>query len=74
MTLKEALPRLHGNDAFEAVRDYVAAEREMALHDFQNQDLLDNPQKLARLAGEIAALDRVRDNLRYDDAPPADPA
>jgi hypothetical protein len=32
---------------------------EAALMDFQHSDLTDNPHKLAKLAGEIAALDRV---------------
>ena len=31
-----------------------------------NGDLLDNPQKLARLSGEIAALDRIRQTFEDD--------
>ena len=73
MNLKDAVPRLYGNDAFDAVLDYLRAERDAALHDFQDPDLLDNPQKLARLAGEIAALDRTLKNLDPEHAPEAAP-
>jgi hypothetical protein len=58
MTLKQALARLRGRDEWEAVLEYLAIEREQAIADFQSPDYLDNPTKLARLSGEIAALDR----------------
>ena len=66
MTLKTALLRLKDRDDWEVVLDYVAKEREAALMDFQHNDLLDNPQKLARLAGEISALDRIFRTLGDD--------
>ena len=66
MTLREALTRLKDRDDWEVVLDYVAKEREAALMDFQHNDLLDNPQKLARLAGEISALDRIFRTLGDD--------
>ena len=39
---------------------------EAAIMDFQHTDLTDNPHKLAKLAGEIAALDRVLRVLQDD--------
>ena len=66
MTLKTALLRLKDRDDWEVVLDYVAKEREAALMDFQHNDLLDNPQKLARLAGEISAIDRIFRTLGDD--------
>ena len=39
---------------------------EAALMDFQHSDLTDNPDKLAKLAGEIAAIDRVLRVLQND--------
>ena len=40
--------------------------REAAIMDFQHTDLTDNPHKLAKLAGEIAAIDRVLRVLQDD--------
>ena len=59
MTLKQALTRLKDRDDWDEVLICLAKEREAALMDFQHSDLTDNPHKLAKLAGEIAALDRV---------------
>ena len=39
---------------------------EAAIMDFQHTDLTDNPHKLAKLAGEIAAIDRVLRVLQDD--------
>jgi len=44
----------------------LAKEREAAIMDFQHTDLTDNPHKLAKLAGEIAAIDRVLRVLQDD--------
>ena len=38
---------------------YLTEEREAAIQDFHATDNIDNQTKLARLAGEIAALDRL---------------
>ena len=70
MTLKDALLRLRGRDDWEIVLDYLMAERESALGDFQSPDHLDNPTKLARLSGEISALDRIYQILRDEPARP----
>jgi hypothetical protein len=66
MTLKEALTRLHSREDWDEVLDYLAKEREAAIMDFQHTDLTDNPHKLAKLAGEIAAIDRVLRVLQND--------
>ena len=66
MTLQDALLRLKDRDDWVEVLDYVAKERDAALMDFQHSDLTDNPHKLAKLAGEIAALDRVLRVLQND--------
>jgi hypothetical protein len=66
MTLKEALNGLHSREDWDEVLDYLAKEREAAIMDFQHTDLTDNPHKLAKLAGEIAAIDRVLRVLQDD--------
>ena len=64
MTFKQALSRLRGRDDWEIVLEYLSAEREQAIGDFQSPDHLDNLTKLARLAGEIPALDRIYQTLK----------
>ena len=64
MNLKLALSRLRGRDDWNLVLEYLADERNQAIGDFQSGDLLDNPTKLARLSGEIAALDRIHQVLK----------
>ena len=66
MTLKQALTRLHCRDDWDEVLIYLAKEREAAIMDFQHTDLTDNPHKLAKLAGEIAAIDRILRVLQDD--------
>ena len=68
MTLAEAIEYLHAREDWDTVVAHVRAELNSAMLDFQTPDLLDNPQKLARLAGEIAAFDRL---VRiFSNAPP----
>ena len=57
---------LHGRDDWNAVLEYLEKERESCLGDFQDPERLENPQALARLAGEISAFDRALRNLTYD--------
>jgi len=64
MTFKQALSRLSGRDDWNIVLDFLSSERESAISDFQSADYLDNPTKLARLSGEIAALDRIFQTLK----------
>ena len=72
MNLDKAIAHLHGRDDWIVVLDYLKKEREGCLSDFQDPERLENPQALARLAGEIAAFDRAIRNLTYVE--PADPA
>ena len=59
MTLQKALLQLHAREDWDVILDHIKVELETAMLDFQSPDQLDNPQKLARLAGEISALDRL---------------
>ena len=59
MTLTEVLKNMRAREDWEVIVGYIRTELETAMLDFQTPELLDNPQKLARLAGEIAALDRL---------------
>tara|TARA_R110000751_G_scaffold117635_1_gene217880 strand:+ start:336 stop:545 length:210 start_codon:yes stop_codon:yes gene_type:complete len=68
MTLADAIENLRAREDWDTVVAHVRAELNSAMLDFQTPDLLDNPQKLARLAGEIAAFDRL---VRiFSNAPP----
>jgi hypothetical protein len=71
MTFKQALSRLRGRDDWDIVLDYLLAERESAIGDFQSADHLDNPAKLARLSGEISALDRIYQTLKDEPVRPS---
>ena len=59
MNLQEALIKLHTREDWDCSLDHIKVELETAMLDFQTPELLDNPQKLARLAGEISAFDRL---------------
>jgi hypothetical protein len=59
MNIRKALLSLKDRDDWDFILDYLKAEREQAIGDFQSVDILDNSIKLARLSGEIAALDRL---------------
>ena len=50
---------MRAREDWEVIVGHIRIELETAMMDFQSPDHLDNPQKLARLAGEIAALDRL---------------
>lgn len=64
MTFQQALDRLKGRDDWDIILDYLSAERESAIGDFQSPDHLDNTVKLARLSGEISAIDRILITLK----------
>ena len=72
MNLTQAITHLHGRDDWNAVLDYLEKEREACLADFQAPERIENPQALARLAGEIAAFDRALRNLT-DGVPDGEP-
>jgi len=59
MTLQKALFQLAAREDWDVILDHIKVELETAMLDFQTPELLDNPQKLARLAGEISAFDRL---------------
>lgn len=63
MNLKDALLNLRDRDDWKTVLAFLLSERESAIVDFQSPDYLDNPIKLARLSGEISAIDRIFQNL-----------
>ena len=39
--------------------EFLEKEREMLINDFHTPELMDAPQALARLGGEISTLDRI---------------
>lgn len=59
MNLDQAIASLSIREEWGVVLDFIQEERESAISDFQNPDYVDNPSKLARLAGEISAYDAV---------------
>ena len=65
MNLQEALLKLHMREDWDCILDHIKVELETAMLDFQTPELLDNPQKLARLAGEISAFDRLLRVFRH---------
>jgi len=73
MTLNEALISLEGRDDFQVVRRFIEDQKDFCLSDFQDPELIDNPSKLARLAGEIGGLVRIVEALKEPDDS-ADPA
>ncbi len=71
MQLSDAIAKLSGLDQWEAILDHMQAELNSAIADFQNADLIDTPQRLARLSGEIAALDRLLRTFQDYESDPA---
>ena len=66
MTLAEAVKALRHNDDFKVVLENLSKEREVLINDFHQPEILDNPQALARLGGEIASVDRIIKSLTYE--------
>jgi hypothetical protein len=64
MNFDQAVSNLQAHEEWAVILGYLDAERESAIADFQNPDFIDNPSKLARLAGEISSLDRVIKNFK----------
>ena len=63
MTLADAIAGLGDQTEFQVVKDFIKEQRDMCLVDFQDYTHVDNPQKLARLSGEIAGLSRIIESL-----------
>lgn len=64
MNFDQAVSNLQAREEWVAIIDYLNTERESAIADFQNPDYVDNPCKLARLAGEISAYDSILRNFK----------
>jgi hypothetical protein len=64
MTLDQAIASLSIREEWDIITEYLDAQREAAIADFQNPDYVDNPSKLARLAGEISAYDSILRNFK----------
>ena len=64
MNFDQAIASLSIREEWGVIIDFITEQREIAIADFQNPDLTDNPSKLARLAGEIAAYDTIIRNFR----------
>jgi len=73
MTLGDAIAGLGDQTEFQVVKDFIKEQRDLCLVDFQDYTHVDNPQKLARLSGEIAGLTRIIESLdnAETDTPPA---
>lgn len=59
MNLGDAIAGLGDQTEWKVVKDFIKKQRDMCLIDFQDYNHVDNPQKLARLSGEIAGLSRI---------------
>ena len=63
MTLGDAINGLGEQTEWLTVKSFILEQRDMCLVDFQDYTHVDNPQKLARLSGEIAGLTRIIESL-----------
>lgn len=63
MTLGDAVAGLGDQTEWVVIKDFIKEQRDMCLADFQDYTHVDNPQKLARLSGEIAGLTRILEAL-----------
>ena len=63
MTLGDAVAGLGEQTEWVVIKNFIKEQRDMCLVDFQDYTHVDNPQKLARLSGEIAGLTRILEAL-----------
>jgi hypothetical protein len=63
MTLADAVAGLGQQTEWVVIKDFIKEQRDICLVDFQDYTHVDNPQKLARLSGEIAGLTRIMESL-----------
>lgn len=68
MNLGDAIAGLGEMSEWKYIRGYIREQRDMCLIDFQDYTHVDNPQKLARLSGEIAGLTRIIESLENAEA------
>lgn len=59
MTLDKAIKALQFNTEWKVILEALSKDREALINDFHSPEILDNPQALARLGGEIASVDRI---------------
>ena len=59
MNLSDAIAGLNDQTEWKFVKKFIKEQRDSCLVDFQDYNHVDNPQKLARLSGEIAGLSRL---------------
>lgn len=59
MNLSDAIAGLNDQTEWKFVKKFIKEQRDSCLIDFQDYTHVDNPQKLARLSGEIAGLSRL---------------
>jgi hypothetical protein len=59
MNLSDAIAGLGDQTEWKFVKKFIKEQRDSCLVDFQDYNHVDNPQKLARLSGEIAGLSRL---------------
>ena len=58
MTLDKAIKALQFNTEWKVILDALRKDRSLII-DFHQPEILENPQALARLGGEIASIDRI---------------
>jgi len=75
MNLSDAIAGLNDQTEWKFVKKFIKEQRDSCLSDFQDYTHVDNPQKLARLSGEIAGLSRLIsciENEEDDRDPPSE--
>lgn len=70
MNLGDAVAGLGDQTEWLVIKDFIKEQRDMCLVDFQDYAHVDNPQKLARLSGEIAGLTRIIESLENAEPDP----
>ena len=70
MNLGDAVAGLGDQTEWLVIKDFIKEQRDMCLVDFQDYPHVDNPQKLARLSGEIAGLTRIIESLENAEPDP----
>ena len=70
MNLGDAVAGLGDQTEWLVIKEFIKEQRDMCLVDFQDYTHVDNPQKLARLSGEIAGLTRIIESLENAEPDP----
>ena len=63
MNLDDAVKALKHNSEWQVILEHLRRDREALINDFHSPEILENPQSLARLGGEIASVDRIIKSL-----------